>query len=88
MLKNPCPYKVSWLQDDQKLEVKEQYLISFNIGPFRDEVLCDVLSMSDCHVLLGRPLQFDRRVINDCRRILITIEKDAQKFTLASLKEK
>lgn len=33
-------------------------------------------------------MQFDRGAIYDCRRNLITIEKDGQKFTLASLKEK
>lgn len=57
-------------------------------GPFRDEVLCDILSMNDCHILLGRPWQFDRRSIYDYRRNLITIEKYGQKFTLASLREK
>lgn len=56
--------------------------------PYKDEALCDVVPMSVCHVLLGRPWQYDRGAIYDCRRNLVTIEKDAQKFTLASLKEK
>lgn len=62
--------------------------MNFNIGPFKDEVLCDIMSMSACHVLLGRPWQYDKGSIYDCRRNPITIEKDEQKFTLASLKEK
>lgn len=54
-LEHPCPYKVSWLQDDQKIEVKEQCLVNFNIGSFRDEVFYDIVSMSAYHVLLGKP---------------------------------
>lgn len=60
--------------------------MNFNIGPFRDEVLCDVESMSACHFLLGRHWKFDRGAIYDCRRNLTTIEKDGQKITLTSLK--
>lgn len=60
----------------------------FNIGPFRDNILCDVVSMSSYHVLLGRPWKFDREAIYDYRINLITIEKGGQKFTLASFKEK
>lgn len=87
MLKHPCPYEVIGLQDDQKIEIKERCLVNFNIGPFRDEVLCDVVFMSVCHVLLGKPWQYDRGAIYDYRRNLVTIEKDGQKFTLISLKE-
>lgn len=32
----------------------------FSIGKhYRDEVLCDVVEMDACHVLLGRPWQYD-----------------------------
>lgn len=63
-------------------------MVNFNIGPFKHEVLCDVVSISACHVLLGRPWHYGRGAIYDCRRNLITIEKDGHKFTLTSLKEK
>lgn len=62
--------------------------MNFNIGPYKDDVLCDVLPMSACHVLLGRPWQYDRGAIYDFRRNLLTIEKHGQNLTLASLKEK
>ena len=39
-------------------------LISFSIGKFKDEVLCDVVPMQAGH-LLGRPWQFDRKVKHD-----------------------
>lgn len=65
---HPCPYRMSWLQVDHVKDVKKECWVNFNIVPFKDEVLWDVLSMSACHVLLGRPSQFDRGAIYDyCR---------------------
>ena len=43
-----------------------QVLVSFQIGKYEDEVLCDVVPMEATYILLGRPWQFDRRVIDDC----------------------
>ena len=40
-------------------------LVSFRIGKYEDEVLCDVVPMQAGHLLLGRPWQFDRRVKHD-----------------------
>ena len=36
--------------------------IAFFIGKYEDEVLCDVVPMQACHILLGRPWQYDRNV--------------------------
>ncbi|GJV31020.1 RNA-directed DNA polymerase [Tanacetum coccineum] len=35
------------------------------VNKARDKIWCDVIPMDACHVLLGRPWQFDRRVIHD-----------------------
>ena len=43
----------------------KQVLLTFIIGPYTDEVLCDVVPMHAGHILLGRPWQFDRKVIHD-----------------------
>ena len=40
-------------------------LVSFRIGRYEDEVLCDVVPIQAGHMLLGRPWQFDRRVKHD-----------------------
>jgi hypothetical protein len=32
--------------------------ISFSIGKYKDEVLCDVVLIHATHLLLGRPWQF------------------------------
>ena len=40
----------------------KQVLVSFSIGKYKDEVLCDVVHMHDGHILLGRPWKFDIKV--------------------------
>ncbi|XP_057250681.1 uncharacterized protein LOC130591394 [Beta vulgaris subsp. vulgaris] len=62
---HPKPYKLSWLDDSTGMRVKKQALISFSIGSYKDELWCDILPMSACHLLLGRPWQFDRKVIHE-----------------------
>jgi len=57
-LKHPRPYKLQWLNDCGEVKVNKQVLISFSIGKYKDEVLCDVVPMQAGHILLGRPWQF------------------------------
>ena len=59
--KHRRPYKLQWLNDSGEVGVNKQVLISFSIGKFKDEVLCDVVPMQVGH-LLGRPWKFDRKV--------------------------
>ena len=35
--------------------------IAFLISKYEDKVLCDVVPMQACHILLGRPWQYNRR---------------------------
>ncbi|XP_065882211.1 uncharacterized protein [Euphorbia lathyris] len=62
---HPNPYRLQWLNDSNELKVTKQVLLNFSIGSFADEVLCDVVPMQACHVLLGRPWQFDRSEFKD-----------------------
>ncbi|KAF9615539.1 hypothetical protein IFM89_024166 [Coptis chinensis] len=41
------PYKVGWIQDECKQHVREQGLLSFSIGKYKDIILCDVVDMND-----------------------------------------
>ena len=59
------PYKLQWLNDSREVRVNKQVLISFHIGKYYDEVLCDVVLMQVRHLLLGKPWQFDRKVKHD-----------------------
>ncbi|XP_073300502.1 uncharacterized protein [Primulina huaijiensis] len=64
-LKHPQPYRLQWLNDCAEVKVNKQVLVPFSIGKYVDEVLCDVVPMHACHILLGRPWQYDRRVTHD-----------------------
>ena len=45
--------------------MNKQVSVSFSIGKYEDEVLCDVVPMQPGHLLLGRPWKFDRKVKHD-----------------------
>ena len=64
-LKHPRPYRLQWLNNCGEIKVTKQVLVVFSIGKYEDEVLCDVVPMHACHILLGRPWQYDRRVTHD-----------------------
>jgi hypothetical protein len=50
--------------------------------------MCDVIPMDVCHVLLGRPWQYDRNVVHDGRMNTYTLEKDGRSHTLLLIKDK
>eukprot|EP00253_Pinus_taeda_P011532 PITA_11532 len=54
-LKHPNPYRVSWLQKGHQLLVDEQSEVEFQIGRYKDRIICDIMPMDVCHILLGRP---------------------------------
>ena len=58
-------YRLQWLNNSGDIKVTRQALISFSIGRYKDEILCDVVPMHASHILLGRPWQYDRRVVHD-----------------------
>ena len=64
-IKHPRPYKLQWLNDSSVVRVNKQVLVSFCIGKYEDEVLCNVVWMQARHLLLGQPWQFDWHVKHD-----------------------
>jgi hypothetical protein len=82
------PYKVSWLQKGHQVTVTKQCLVEFKIGGYNDKILCDVIPMDVCHLLLGRPLQYDRNVIHDGRMNTYTLEKNERTHMLLPIKDK
>jgi len=61
--------------------------VEFQIGNYKDKVLCDVIPMNACHVFLGRHWKYDRKAIDDGRNNIYTFEKDVEKHTLFPLKD-
>ncbi|XP_057808596.1 uncharacterized protein LOC131023071 [Salvia miltiorrhiza] len=83
--RHPHPYKLQWLNECGEIRVTKQVLISFSIGNYKDEVLCDVVPMHASHILLGRPWQFDRRVTYDGFRNHYTFKHNNKSIMLVSL---
>ena len=50
--------------NDHTLPVAQRCLVSIQMGNYKDEIYCDVLSMDVAHVLLGRPWLYDLNVTN------------------------
>ncbi|XP_074292461.1 uncharacterized protein LOC141619334 [Silene latifolia] len=62
---HPNPYKLRWLNKGAKVKVDKQCLVPFSIGNvYKDGILCDVVPMDACHLLLGRPWEFDKNYIH------------------------
>ena len=72
------PYKVSWLTKGQKTLVNKQAWVDFQIGNYKDRILCDIVDMDAGHLLFGRPWQYDLQAQNDGKINVYTIKKDGK----------
>ena len=86
-VKHPTPYKVSWLHKGHRLLVIEQSEVEFQINRYQDKVDCDIIPMDACHVLLGRPWQFDRKVVHNGSKSCYKFEMGGIQHTLLPLQE-
>ena len=82
------PYHIAWLKKGNKFTINKCCLIKFSIGKtYKDEVLCDFIPMDACHLLLGRPWQYDRKFNHDGRNNTYMFWKDGSKVFLFPLKD-
>eukprot|EP00253_Pinus_taeda_P007008 PITA_07008 len=84
-MKHPAPYKVSWLKKGHQLLVSEQCEVEFQVDKYKDKIICDVMPMDVCHILLGRPWQYDRAAMQDGKRNTYKFGKDGVNHTLLPL---
>ena len=61
--------------------------MEFHIGTYKDEILCDIIPMDVCHILLGRPWQYDRKVVHDGKKNTYSMEKDGRRHALSPLQD-
>ncbi|KAF5960259.1 hypothetical protein HYC85_001468 [Camellia sinensis] len=86
---HPHPYSLSWFKKGNEIKVTKRCLISFSIWKkYFDEAWCDIVTMDACHILLGRPWQYDRQSLHDSKWNAYTVVKNDIRFTLLSMKEK
>ncbi|XP_059073655.1 uncharacterized protein LOC131874339 [Cryptomeria japonica] len=81
------PYKVSWLTQGQQALVEEQSWVEFQIGTYKDKLLFDIAKMDACHLLFGRPWQYDLKAHHDGFRNTYSITKDGKVIELLPLME-
>jgi hypothetical protein len=72
---HPQPYNIGWLRQGRDLRVSQQCRLSYDIQPFKDEVLCDVSPLDVCDVLLGQPYMWKRHAIYESRprSVIVTL---------------
>jgi hypothetical protein len=69
------------------VKVNKRCLVEFSIGKnYKDAVVCDIVPMDACHLLLGRPWQYDRKTKHDGFKNTYSFEKDGVKVLLVPLK--
>ncbi|XP_049349487.1 uncharacterized protein LOC125814081 [Solanum verrucosum] len=83
--KHPNPDKLQWLNESGEMKVLKQASIRFSVGKYNEELVCDVVPMLACHLLLGRPWQFDRDVVHQGRSNKYTFVIEGKKYVLAPL---
>jgi hypothetical protein len=71
------PYTIRWLRQGSDLRIILQYCMSYNIKPFKDDVLCDVSPLEVCDVILGQPYLWKHDVVYESRpqSVIITLAR-------------
>jgi hypothetical protein len=81
--KHPKPYRLEWLKKGNEVIVSKRCLVSFSIGSrYKDKMWCDIVAMDACHLLLGRPWQYDRGAHHDGRKNTYSFMFDRVRITL------
>ncbi|XP_051115689.1 uncharacterized protein LOC127240882 [Andrographis paniculata] len=64
-IKHLAPYHLEWINSSGDMKITRQAKVPISIGPYKEDVLCDVTPMTACHVLIGQPWQSDKGIIYD-----------------------
>ena len=62
---HPSPYALGWLSEGVNVRIMHRALVSFSVGPiYKDRMYCDVAPMDISHLILGRPWEYDRKILH------------------------
>ncbi|XP_051130737.1 uncharacterized protein LOC127251190 [Andrographis paniculata] len=84
-IKHPTPYHLQWMNSSGDMKITRQAKVPISIGPYKEDVLCDVTPMTACHVLLGRPWQSDKGIIYDGKTNKVRFYDKGYKVMIPSL---
>ncbi|XP_021980230.1 uncharacterized protein LOC110876366 [Helianthus annuus] len=85
---HPKLYKLQWLKKRGEVTVSKRALVSISIGfTYKDDV-CHVVPMDSCHLLLGRPWEYEHSIEHNGRSNTYSFLFDGVKITLVPSKPK
>jgi hypothetical protein len=73
---HPIPYRLGWVNKDEKIKVTKQCKIKFVVSAeFIDEVVLDVVPLDVCGVLFGSPYMYMRDAIFHAKRQPVPLDQ-------------
>ena len=66
----------------RSVKVQHTVSVSFNIGAYEDTVECDVVPMTVCHMILGRPWQYDKGALHDGHTNMFSFKRNDKNYVL------
>jgi hypothetical protein len=81
--RHPNSYQLEWLMTRNEVRVSKYCQVPFSIGTkYMEQVWCDVVDMTMCHLLLGKPWQDDKAPIYDETKNMYNFMLGKTKLTL------
>ncbi|KAG7586297.1 Integrase catalytic core [Arabidopsis thaliana x Arabidopsis arenosa] len=78
------PYALGWVSKGSQFGVTLSCKVPISIGKYyKEEVICDVLDMDVCHIILGRPWQYDNDVMYRGRDNVLMFTWNGHKIAMA-----
>ncbi|GJR08218.1 putative nucleotidyltransferase, ribonuclease H [Tanacetum coccineum] len=86
---HPKPYKLQWLKKGGEVTVSKRVHVLFSVeNTYKDNVWRDMVPMDACHLLLGRPWEYDRDITHNGRTNTYSFLFGRVKITLMPNKPK
>ncbi|CAA7051700.1 unnamed protein product [Microthlaspi erraticum] len=78
------PFPLGWIKKGSQVRVTMTCRVPISIGKhYKEKIICDVLDMDVCHVLFGRPWQYDNDITYRGRDNVILFTWGTHKIALA-----
>ncbi|GKB02407.1 putative nucleotidyltransferase, ribonuclease H [Tanacetum coccineum] len=89
IFQSTCTISGKWLKKGGEVTVSKRVHVLFSMGnTYKDHVWCDVVPMDACHLLLGRPWEYDRDITHNGRTNTYSFLFGGVKITLMPNKPK